>query len=52
MLSGGSLDVTSSSDAALTIAQDLAKKLGAEIIGEEGENPTDAQFSRGLVTAP
>ena len=52
VLSGGSLDVTSPSDAALTIAQELARKLGAKVVGEEGENLTAAQVSRALGSAP
>ena len=51
VLSEGSLDVTSPSDAALTIAQELAGKLRARVIGEEGEDLTDVQVSGGVATA-
>ncbi len=49
VLSDGSLDITSPSDAALVAAQDLAARLGAKVVGEEGEDLTEVQIT---ATAP
>ena len=38
VLSGNSLDITSPSDAALVAAQELAARLDARVVGEEGED--------------
>lgn len=42
-LEGGTIEITTPSDEALAAAQRLAAKLGAEVIGEEGEDLTDVQ---------
>ncbi len=52
VLSSGSLDITTPSDAALTITKELARTLGAKVIGEEGEDLTDAQVSGNLGSSP
>ena len=45
VLSDGSLDITTPSDAALMAAQELAERLGAKVIGEEGEDLTEVEVS-------
>ncbi|NIL93572.1 MAG: hypothetical protein GTO71_03815 [Woeseiaceae bacterium] len=50
VLSGGSLDITSPSDAALEAAQEMAKVLGGRVIGEEGEDLSNVSASGGLGT--
>lgn len=50
VLADGSLDITSPSDAALAVAQELAAKLDARVVGEEGEDLTDADVAGGSVT--
>lgn len=45
VLSDGSLDITSPSDAALLAAQELAAQLGARVIGEEGDDLSNIQVS-------
>ncbi len=45
VLSDGTLDITSPSDAALTVAQELAAELGARVIGEEGEDLSDVHVT-------
>lgn len=51
VLSKGSLDITSPSDAALTFAQDLATQLGAKVVGEEGEDLSDIHVTGGPVAS-
>ncbi len=41
VLVDGSLDITTPSDAALKVAQALAAHLGAQVLGEEGEDLSD-----------
>jgi hypothetical protein len=50
VLVDGSLDITSPSDAALAVAQELAAKLDARVVGEEGEDLSDADVAGGTVT--
>ena len=51
VLIDGSLDITTPSDAALIVAQALAAHLGAKVIGEEGEDLTDADVSGNVTTS-
>ena len=44
-LYGGEIDVTSPSDSTLQKMQELAGRLGARVIGEEGEDLTDIHSS-------
>ena len=45
VLTDGSLDITTPSDAALMAAQELAERLGAQVVGEEGEDLTDVEVA-------
>ncbi len=51
VLIDGSLDITTPSDAALKVAQALAAHLGGQVIGEEGEDLTDADVSGNATTS-
>ena len=51
VLIDGSLDITTPSDAALKVAQALAAHLGAQVVGEEGENLTNVDLS-GIAARP
>ncbi len=45
VLTDGSLDITSPSDAALVAAQEIAARLGARVVGEEGEDLSDVHVT-------
>ena len=42
----GEIDITSPSDSAMEAAQSLAASLGADIVGEEGEDLTNVNFPK------
>jgi hypothetical protein len=50
VLTDGALDITSPSDAALAVAQELAAGLDARVVGEEGEDLSEADVAGGSVT--
>ena len=45
VLTDGSLDVTTPSDEGLRLAQSFADRLGAQVVGEEGEDLTDVDVA-------